>query len=87
MEGAYDEDGRGLSVQDVYETSESITDFKEASDHYHHMKKDVKLMAEMGMKAYRFTIAWESDCNKQRVRVTVKMNRRIKERNRMLRFF
>ena len=58
MEGAYHEDGKGLSVQDIYETPEGIADFKMASDHYHHMKEDVKLMAELGMKAYRFSIAW-----------------------------
>ena len=58
VEGAYDEDGKGLSVQDIYETPEGITDFKVASDHYHHRTEDVKLMAEMGLKAYRFSIAW-----------------------------
>lgn len=58
VEGAYNEDGKGLSVQDIHEAPEGITDFKIASDHYHHMKEDVKLMAELGMKAYRFSIAW-----------------------------
>lgn len=58
IEGAYNEDGKGLSVQDIYETPEGITDFKVASDHYHKMKEDVRLMAELGMKAYRFSIAW-----------------------------
>lgn len=57
-EGAYLEDGKGLSVQDVKETPEGITDFKEASDHYHRYQEDVTLMAEMGLKAYRFSIAW-----------------------------
>ena len=58
IEGAYNQDGKGMSVQDIYETPEGITDFKEASGHYHCMKEDVKLMAELGMKAYRFSIAW-----------------------------
>lgn len=58
VEGAYNEDGKGMSVQDVHEPPEGITDFKIASDHYHHMKEDVKLMAELGLKAYRFSIAW-----------------------------
>ena len=57
MEGAYDEDGKGLSVQDLHEPQD-IADFKIASDHYHRVKEDVKLMAEMGLKAYRFSIAW-----------------------------
>ena len=58
VEGAYQEDGKGLSVQDMHEPPHGITDFKVASDHYHHMLEDVKLMAEMGLKAYRFSIAW-----------------------------
>lgn len=58
VEGAWNEDGKGLSVQDFNETPDGITDFKVASDHYHRMKEDVKLMAQMGMKAYRFSISW-----------------------------
>lgn len=58
VEGAFQEDGKGLSVQDVHEPPEGITDFKVASDHYHHVREDVALMAEMGLKAYRFSIAW-----------------------------
>lgn len=45
VEGAYDEDGKGLSVQDLHEPQD-IADFKIASDHYHRVKEDVKLMAE-----------------------------------------
>lgn len=58
VEGAYREDGKGLSVQDVHTPPKGITDFRTASDHYHHMKEDVALMAELGLKAYRFSIAW-----------------------------
>lgn len=58
VEGAYQEDGKGLSVQDVHEPAKGITDFKVASDHYHHSKEDVALMAELGLKTYRFSIAW-----------------------------
>lgn len=57
VEGAYNEDGKGLSVQDLH-CPEDIADFKIASDHYHRYKEDVKLMAELGLKAYRFSIAW-----------------------------
>lgn len=56
-EGAWNEDGKGRSVQDLHEP-EHIADFKIASDHYHHWKEDVLLMAEMGLKAYRFSISW-----------------------------
>ena len=57
VEGAWNQDGKGMSVQDLREPKE-ISDFKIASDHYHMWREDVKLMAEMGMKAYRFSIAW-----------------------------
>ncbi|RAS77244.1 glycoside hydrolase family 1 protein [Priestia endophytica] len=59
VEGAWNEDGKGPSVMDMREEfPEGTTDFKVASDHYHHYKEDVSLMAEMGFKAYRFSIAW-----------------------------
>ena len=58
VEGAWDEDGKGPSVQDVHPTPEGVSDFKVTSDHYHHYAEDVKLFAEMGLKSYRFSIAW-----------------------------
>lgn len=58
VEGAYNEDGKGLSIQDLHAPTSGITDFKVASDHYHHFKEDVALMAELGLKAYRFSISW-----------------------------
>lgn len=65
IEGAWNEDGKGLSVQDIEKKNvdslvdwSKVSDFKIASDHYHFYKEDVKLMAEMGLKAYRFSISW-----------------------------
>ena len=58
VEGAYNEDGKGLSVQDTKTLPKGTADFKVSSDHYHHYKEDVKLFAEMGFKTYRFSIAW-----------------------------
>ena len=58
VEGAWNEDGKGPSVMDMGKHPEEVTDFKITSDHYHHYKTDVALMAEMGFKAYRFSIAW-----------------------------
>lgn len=58
VEGAWDEDGKGLSVIDMLNHPDDTSDFKVASDHYHRYKEDVKLFAEMGLKAYRFSIAW-----------------------------
>lgn len=58
VEGAYLEDGKSPSIIDMYEHPKDTADFKIASDHYHRYKEDIKLFAEMGMKAYRFSIAW-----------------------------
>jgi 6-phospho-beta-glucosidase len=58
VEGAWDEDGKGASVIDKGSHPHNTTDFKVTSDHYHHYKEDIALLAEMGFKAYRFSIAW-----------------------------
>jgi 6-phospho-beta-glucosidase len=58
VEGAYNEDGKGLSVQDVKVIPEGTSDFTVCSDHYHHFKEDVKLFSELGLNIYRFSIAW-----------------------------
>lgn len=66
-EGAFLEDGKGLSVQDVLpkgisapRTQEPTPDNlkQEAIDFYHHYKEDIKLFAEMGFKVFRTSIAW-----------------------------
>lgn len=57
-EGAWDEDGKGLSVQDVAPVIPGTSDWKVTSDHYHRFKEDIALMAEMGFKEFRFSIAW-----------------------------
>ena len=59
VEGAWDADGKGPSVIDVRESyPEGTADFTTASDHYHRFSEDVALFAELGLKAYRFSIAW-----------------------------
>lgn len=58
VEGAWNEDGRGLSTVDLKKMPEGITDYKVASDFYHHYKEDIALMGEMGFKAYRCSISW-----------------------------
>lgn len=62
IEGATHEDGRGLSIWDrfakrpgaVYQAQTGDI----AADHYHRMREDVALMAALGLRAYRFSIAW-----------------------------
>jgi len=62
VEGAWNEDGKGPSVWDRYTKLEGTTykgtNGDVAVDHYHRYREDVQLMAEMGLKAYRFSIAW-----------------------------
>lgn len=60
IEGGWEEDGKGLTVADVnaFKRSEKQADTKVASDFYHHWKEDIKLMKELGLKAYRFSISW-----------------------------
>jgi beta-glucosidase len=62
IEGAVDEDGRGPSIWDTFaHTPGKIEDHSNAdraNDHYHRYKEDVGLIKELGVKAYRFSIAW-----------------------------
>ncbi|MCI1963459.1 MAG: glycoside hydrolase family 1 protein [Ancrocorticia sp.] len=59
VEGAWNDDGKGPSVIDVgNHTKPGIADFTVCVDHYHRMEDDVALFAEMGLTAYRFSIAW-----------------------------
>jgi beta-glucosidase len=62
IEGAVSEDGRGRSIWDTFaHTPGKIGDRStadRANDHYHRYKEDVGLIKELGVKAYRFSIAW-----------------------------
>lgn len=62
VEGAWNEDGKGISNWDVFsklpgKTFEG-TNGDVSVDHYHRYKEDVRLMAEMGLESYRFSISW-----------------------------
>jgi 6-phospho-beta-glucosidase len=71
-EGAWDESGKGISVEDILGTDPTAGQRIEcdhimegiyypshkASDHYHHREEDISLMAEMGLRGYRMSIAW-----------------------------
>lgn len=60
IEGGWQADGKGLTVADVnaFRRSAQQADTKVASDFYHHWQEDIKLMQEMGLKAYRFSLSW-----------------------------
>jgi beta-glucosidase len=62
IEGAYNEDGKGLSIWDVY-TKEDGKIFQNhngdiACDHYHRFESDIELLKELGVNAYRFSVSW-----------------------------
>ncbi len=75
LEGAYIEDGKGLSAVDILPVGEQRTQYfcnppslefnedffypsHEAIDFYHRYKEDISLLAEMGFKCFRLSIAW-----------------------------
>src|SRR5262247_4822224 len=62
IEGAWNEDGKGLSIWDTYaHTPGKIKNGDTgdvANDHYHRYKEDVALMENIGANAYRFSISW-----------------------------
>ena len=72
LEGAWNIDGKGVSVADIMTTAQNghercITDGvipevyypnHQGIDFYHRYPEDIKLMAEMGFKTFRTSIAW-----------------------------
>jgi beta-glucosidase len=62
VEGAWNEDGKGPSIWDTFtHTPGKIANGENGDvtvDHYHRYKEDVVLMKELGLDAYRFSVAW-----------------------------
>jgi beta-glucosidase len=62
IEGAVHEDGRGESIWDRFSHTPGRTFLghtgDRACDHYHRYRGDVALMRELGLRSYRFSIAW-----------------------------
>jgi beta-glucosidase len=62
IEGAWNEDGKGLSVWDDFSHRPGKTYLGHtgdvACDHYHRYKEDVAVMKEIGLKGYRFSVSW-----------------------------
>lgn len=62
IEGAVREGGRGPSIWDTFShTAGKVANGDTgdvACDHYHRYSEDVRLMAELGVDAYRFSVAW-----------------------------
>ncbi|MEU4093403.1 GH1 family beta-glucosidase [Streptomyces sp. NPDC026673] len=62
IEGAADEDGRTPSIWDTFSRTPGKVRNGDtgdiAADHYHRMREDVALMAELGLTDYRFSVSW-----------------------------
>ena len=62
IEGAWNEDGKGESIWDRFSHTaynvENGANGDIACDSYHHLDDDIGLMKALGLKTYRFSIAW-----------------------------
>ncbi len=62
IEGAALEDGRGSSIWDDFSATPGKTYQGQsgaiATDHYHRVESDIEMMGQLGLSAYRFSIAW-----------------------------
>jgi beta-glucosidase len=58
IEGAFTAGGRGPSVWDEFSPVHENQDASVACDHYNRWREDVALMTQLGVNAYRFSIAW-----------------------------
>ncbi|MCI0696604.1 GH1 family beta-glucosidase [candidate division KSB1 bacterium] len=62
IEGAWLQGGKGLSIWDAFCHTPGKIKNDDTGDvacgHYHRFAGDVKLMAEMGLQAYRFSLSW-----------------------------
>jgi beta-glucosidase len=62
IEGAAGQDGRGLSVWDVFSKKKGAVwegdSGDVACDHYHRYQEDIAIMKALGVKSYRFSVSW-----------------------------
>ena len=62
VEGAVDEDGRGVSIWDTFSAVPGAIAGGDtaaaACDHYHRFPEDIGILADLGLSAYRFSLAW-----------------------------
>src|SRR6266851_4438383 len=58
IEGALEADGRGPSIWDQIKGGEPARGPEPAAGHYHRWPDDIRLLQDLGVAAYRFSIAW-----------------------------
>lgn len=62
IEGAAREDGRGSSIWDTFSSTPGKVVAGDtglvACDHYNRFHEDIRIMQDLGVKSYRFSIAW-----------------------------
>ncbi|MCM0582051.1 glycoside hydrolase family 1 protein [Weissella diestrammenae] len=61
-EGAWQEDGKGLSVYDIRPETATTMNWHDAIDEYHRYEEDLDLMQTMHMNMYRVQISWSRVC-------------------------
>ncbi|RVU70630.1 MULTISPECIES: glycoside hydrolase family 1 protein [Lactobacillus] len=61
-EGAWNEDGKGLSVYDIRGSTANSSDWHVAIDEYHRYDEDLDLIKDMNMNMYRIQISWSRVC-------------------------
>ena len=62
VEGAWNKDGKGLSIWDEFVRRPGAIKNKDtgdvACDHYGKYREDIRLLKDLGVKAYRFSVSW-----------------------------
>jgi beta-glucosidase len=62
VEGAVNEGGRGASIWDTFSHTPGKVVHGDtgdiACDQYHRLEEDLDLMSDLGLQAYRFSVAW-----------------------------
>ncbi len=62
IEGAWNEDGKGLSIWDTFcqrpGNIKNGDSGRIACDHYHRFREDIAIMKQLGLPAYRFSVSW-----------------------------
>jgi beta-glucosidase len=84
IEGAYREDGKGMSIWNTFShTANKVYDGDNgdvACNSYHRLEEDVELLKDLGVSLYRFSVAWPriypygtGELNRQGLDITISL--------------